>query len=228
MMTTRRRLPRARTMLTLLIMSLVPRGMLMAQQSVPVDHESKHHLVFENAHTRIFDVVVPAGDSTLYHVHAHDYVYVTFGDSRLEAQPLGGALTALPLANGDVRYTKGPITHRVINRAATPFHNLTIEVLEPASVTLAPRTAGDSVLENDRVRVTRLNLRPGGTVARQAHAGPWLAVAVNSGSLSIRDGDVIGGAALKPGWYRWFAPGRGTVLGNNGDARLELVEIEWK
>ena len=227
-MTTRGRLPCARTMLTLLSMSLVPRGTLMAQQSVPVDHESKHHLVFENAHTRIFDVVVPPGDSTLYHVHAHDYVYVTFGASKLEAQPLGGAITPLPLADGEVRYTKGPITHRVINRATTPFHNLTIEVLEPVGVPPAPRTAGDSILENDRVRVTRLTLEPGSSVHRQAHPGPWLAVAVNSGSMSIRDGDVIGGAAVKPGWFRWFEPGRGTILGNNGHAKLEVVEIEWK
>ena len=215
-------------MRSLLLLSLTPLGALMAQQTVPVDHESKHHLEFANSHTRIFDVVVPAGDSTLYHVHAHDYVYVTFGASQLEAQPLGGAITPLPLADGEVRYTKGPITHRVINRATMPFHNLTIEVLDPVGVPLAPRTAGDSVLENDRVRVTRLVLEPGGSVQRQAHPGQWLAVAVNAGSMSVRDGDVIGGAAVKPGWYRWFAPGRGTVLGNNGRARLEIVEIEWK
>ncbi len=214
----------------LLLLSLIPLGALMAQETVPVDHEAKHHLVFENAHTRVFDVVVPPGDSTLYHVHAHDYVYVTLGAAKLDAQPLGGAITALPLADGEVRYTKGPITHRVINRATTPFHNLTIEVLEPTGVPLAPRAAGvgDSVLENDRVRVTRFVLEPGATLVRAARRGASLTVAVNSGRLDIRSGDIVAATAVKPGWFRWMDPGRGDAIVNDGRTKVELVGIEWK
>jgi len=203
-----------------LLMSLVPVAAMSAQQVVPVASEAKHHRVFENSHTQVYDVVVPAGDSTLYHVHANDYVYVTFGAASLEAQALGSTAAKLDLADGEVRFTKGPITHRVLNPSSTPFHNLTIVVLEPAHVVLAPRAAGDSVLENDRVRVTRLVLEPGAPAVRQTHRGPWLAVVVHGGAL--------GRTAVVPGWYRWYEAGRGETIVNAGSSRLELVEIEWK
>ena len=203
-----------------LLFALLPFAAMSAQQVVPVASEAKHHRVFENSHTRVYDVVVPAGDSTLYHLHANDYVYITFGAASLEAQARGGAAAQLDLADGEVRFTKGPITHRVLNSSRTPFHNLTIELLKPAHVALAPRAAGDSVLENDRVRVTRLVLEPGAPAVSQPHRGPWLAVVVHGGAL--------GRTAVAPGWYRWYEAGRGETIVNAGSSRLELLEIEWK
>ena len=208
---------------------LLPFAAMSAQgTTVPLSGEAKHHLVLENSHTRIYDVVVPAGDSTLYHVHANDYVYVTLGNASLEAQALGAAQTKLDLADGEVRYTKGPITHRVLNPSTTPFHNLTIEVLGPANVTLARRAAGDSVLENDRVRVTRLVLEPGAKVATQEHRGPWLLVAVHAGELSIGEGDLTVLTSVTAGWYEWFDAHGGERIANRGRTAVELVEIEWK
>ena len=133
------------------------------QAPVPITGEGHHHLKFENKYVRVFDVVVPAGDETLFHVHANDYVYVNLGDAKLKVQSPGGPLGDLIPKDGEVRFTKAPITHRVINPSSTPFHNITVEILASPGIKEenAPMkdVPGHSiVLENDRIRVERLVL----------------------------------------------------------------------
>src|SRR4051812_6194297 len=41
-----------------------------AAHAVPVHREPRHHLVYENALARVLEVRAPAGDTTLWHVHA--------------------------------------------------------------------------------------------------------------------------------------------------------------
>src|SRR6185369_13659648 len=100
-----------------------------AQSPVPVAKEPRHHLKFENKYVRVFDVVVPPGDATLFHIHANDYAFVSIGDAKLKAEVLGSPAGDLILKDGEARFTKGPITHRVTNVSSTPFRNITIEIL---------------------------------------------------------------------------------------------------
>ena len=210
--------------------ALLPLCRVQAQApAVGIDHEAKHHLVFANEWTRVFDVVVPPGDSTLYHVHANDYVYVTFGGVSLKAQPQGSPQTDLVLANGEVRITMAPITHRVLNLSPNAFHNLTIELLKPSGLALSADPAGPVVLDNARVRVVRIVLEPGQSTARHEHRGPGLDVGVSDGTISVTN---AGGAqeriAYTPGLYRWSNTGRTHPLTNVGQTRVEIVEIDWK
>ena len=48
-----------------------------SRESVPVEREPMHRVVFENALVRVIDAAVPAGAATLYHTHARDNVPVT-------------------------------------------------------------------------------------------------------------------------------------------------------
>jgi quercetin dioxygenase-like cupin family protein len=204
-------------------------GVLAQSPAVSIDHEAKHHLVFSNDWVRVFDVVVPAGDSTLYHVHPVDYAYVTFGDVSLKAQAQGAEQTDLALTNGEVRMTVAPITHRVLNRSSVPFHNLTIELLKSSGVPLAPANAETVVLDNARVRVLRIVLAPGQSTAQHDHRGPGLDVAVSGGEVHMVDAN---GAqdhrVYSPASYRWNGAPRVHTLTNVGSTRVELVEIEWK
>src|SRR5437667_5787551 len=99
------------------------------QSPVTIPNEAHHHLKFENKYVRVYDVVVASGDETLYHIHSNDYVYVVFGNATLKAQTPGVTQTDLILKDGEVRFTRGPITHRIINQGSAPFHNITIEIL---------------------------------------------------------------------------------------------------
>ena len=43
---------------------------------VPVDKEPRHRLAFEDQYIRVFDVRIAPGDTTLYHSHQRDSIYI--------------------------------------------------------------------------------------------------------------------------------------------------------
>jgi hypothetical protein len=114
----------------LLLMSIAT---LAQQQSVEITSEPSHHLVMENAYVRVFDVTVASQAATLVHRHNNDYVFVTLGDSDVISARPGEKPVALQLKDGEIRYTPGKFAHAAINRSEKPFHNITIEVLKPAT-----------------------------------------------------------------------------------------------
>ena len=107
------------------------------QSPVPVSNEPRHHLKFENAYVRVFDVVVPPGDQTLFHIHANDYLFVSIGDANLKAEVMGNQPGDLILKDGEVRYSKATITHRVANQAKEVFRNITTMQLR-SSIDIEP------------------------------------------------------------------------------------------
>src|SRR5437867_4278759 len=131
------------------------------QSPVEISGEPRHHPKFENEFVRIWDVTVPAGDATLWHIHRNDNVVVAFGDVSLRIEAVGREAVESQWKFGEVRFAKATYVHRAINIGRTPFHNLTIELIKsPASggtlSNLPERTSRAPVFENDRVRVYRL------------------------------------------------------------------------
>lgn len=205
------------------------------EQAVWVRNEPKHHLLFENENVRVYDVIVPPGEATLFHVHAVDYVYITLGDAALKSEVQGQQPTDLPARRGEVRFTAGPITHRVQNVGTTPFHNITVELLRPPSATPATLPAPpwngpeNIVLENDRVRITRLVLDAGRTTATYTLPARMLVVPVTSGNLRV---EAVGAAPrtfdLKVGTADWQPESVTAAISNPGTSGLEIVHVELK
>ena len=196
-----------------------------AQVTVPVSREPRHHFQLENASVRVYDVVVPPGDTTFFHVHAVDYTYVSIGAADLVAQVAGSDATPLVLRDGEVRFTRGPITHRVWNVGSTPFHNLTIELLRHDSIAVRrapPVEPGDSVVvDNDRVRVVRKIVAPGAT-ARVG--GGELDVYLAPGRAQVESNGVKKqDLPVRPGTFRWYGPSAAHAIGNIGTAPLVLL-----
>ena len=220
------------------------------QAPVALDQEQHHHLKLENKYVRVFDVSVLPGDETLYHIHANDYLFVSIGDAALKAQMLDGQPFEMNVKDGEVRYTKGPITHRVINPSGNVFRNITVEVLPtptandytkpPAAVDAHPRSVplrqplnyvpGEPlVLENDRVRVVRIVLEQGQSIGVHPHSLPELAVAVTDGRILIESpGEKPVTANFKAGDFRWYDAPRTHSLKNIGRTRFEAIAIELK
>ncbi len=132
--------------------------------AVPLQKEPMHKLKFENAYVRVFDVLVPAGGQTRFHVHTHDYVFVAIGDARIRSERPDGASADLNLENGEARFS-APLTHRAINLGQTPFRNITVEILKsagsPPEPPSPPMPGHSVVLENDLIRIDRQTLEPG-------------------------------------------------------------------
>ncbi len=214
-----------------LILSLVWLASPALQSTVPVEKEPRHHLKFENPRTRVFDVVVTPGDETLFHTHSNDYVFVMIGDATLKAEVIGSPQVDMLMKNGDVRYTKATITHRVKNVGNADFRNITIEVLgSPAGASAQlPAIPGHTlVLENDRVRVERVILEPGQSTGVHTHSLAGLGVSVSGGKIEIETGGQKQTSELKPGEFRWRDGAVTHSLKNVGTRRFEAVDIEWK
>jgi quercetin dioxygenase-like cupin family protein len=214
-----------------IILSLVWLASPALQSSVPVEKEPRHHLKFENQRTRVFDVVIPPGDETLFHTHSNDYVFVMIGDATLKAEVMGSSPSDLIVKNGEVRYTKATLTHRVKNVGNADFRNITIEVLGSAAGAGAqlPALSGHTlVLENDRVRVERVILEPGQSTGVHTHTLAGLGVSVSGGMIEIETGGQKQTSNLKPGEFRWRDGAVTHSLKNVGKTRFEAVDIEWK
>jgi quercetin dioxygenase-like cupin family protein len=205
------------------------------QPAVPVREEPMHHLVLENDSVRAYDVVVPPGQSSLFHVHALDYVYIVLGEATLKSEIQGQAPADLPVRRGEVRFTPGPVTHRVVNVGATPFRNVTVEILRPRFVTppglsiFATSTPENVVLENDRVRVTRAVLQAGEAMPAHSVPGRTLVIPLSPGTVRL---ETAGGqprtVELEAGTLQWYASPVTQSMRNTGRSALEIVYVALK
>jgi quercetin dioxygenase-like cupin family protein len=205
------------------------------QSPVEIKGEPRHHPKFENEFVRIWDVTVPAGDATLWHVHHNDNVVVGIGGAKLRLENAAAAPVETEWKFGEVRFTKGAYVHRAINIGATPFHNLTIELLQPplGQVVEPPPVQPNTVkpiLENDRVRVFRLTLAPGQSTSMHSHRLPGLAIAITEGEIEVTTPGKEKPArlSLPAADVRWRAAGVTHSIRTAGRTVFEAVDIELK
>ena len=205
------------------------------QNPVEIRGEPRHHPKFENEFVRIWDVTVPAGDATLWHVHRNDNVVVTLGEATLRIENMSSATVEGEWKFGEVRFSKATYVHRAMNIGTTPFHNLTIELLKSPPVSgektkpNQPITA-KPVLENDRVRVYRLALEPGEMTPMHTHEFAGLVIAITEGEIEVStEGKTKPDRLRLPvNDVRWRAGGLTHSIKNVGRSRFEAVDIELK
>jgi oxalate decarboxylase/phosphoglucose isomerase-like protein (cupin superfamily) len=168
---------------------------------VEITAEPHHHLTFENKSVRVFNVDVPPHADTLMHWHRHDYIYVTLGDSQVVNAVKDKPPATVKLQDGETRFSPAPFAHIARNLSDQPFRNVTIEILEDATLrSSTPHWDEDRALDilqggtkqilfvKDAIRVSEFELQPGAVVPMQHQAGPYLLVAVTD--LNLRDDNV--------------------------------------
>lgn len=201
------------------------------QTPVPVAKEPSHYLKSENPYIRVYDVVVPPGDATLMHVHGKDYFFVNFGDATLKNQAAGQPEQDLNLKDGEVRYTPATVTHRVRNIGKTPFHNLTVELLQPPSANperFTPLGKNQTVvLENERIRAIRTLLQPGESTGIHSHPQHILMITVDNGSIRVDfPRQKPQEKRVKPGEFTWQDAPLTHSLANSGETPVQVIEVE--
>ena len=224
---------------TLLLQSLLSLTLLVsgsAQSPVPIEKEPRHRLKFENQYVRVFDVLIPAHETSLFHTHVHDGLSVRQTDARVRDEAVNGTFEDLTVKRGAVSFGYRPsqLTHRVSNIDSTPFHNIFVEVLPSASVSpsapLSELLAGHTpLLENERVRVSRLVLAPGQSTELHTHTLRGLGVSLSKARIAIEvPGKKVKIVKFKPGDTRWHDGGTNYTLRNVGSTTFEVVEIDLK
>lgn len=203
---------------------------------VPIERESRHHVVFESSHVRVFDVRVEPGDTTLFHVHSDPHAGAVISGSARWGQTLGQA-GALVSGNAvgtllDNEASTLPYTHRVANVDREPFRYVMGQFLAYSNIVSAPLPdeAGISLeRETSRGRVYRIRLLPGQSTSLHRHAQPGLLIQIGNGTVGLTGDrpEASSGQSGAGAWW-WRAAGSVHSIRNAGEAPVELVEIDWK
>jgi quercetin dioxygenase-like cupin family protein len=213
---------------------------------IEITAEPGHHLTLENEYVRVFKMELGPNASSLLHYHRHDYIYVSLGISQVENDVAGKSAIKLTLQDGETHFVSGGFAHVTKNLSDRPFRNVTIELMQDDKARQSPPAKwgenGDEVrgldvlnggtnhilFVNDGVRVSQLDLQPGGILPKHHHAGPHLIVAVSD--LEMR-GDIEGNPPaqiqLKSGDVIWINGDTTHALTNIGKQDANLMTIEF-
>lgn len=206
------------------------------QQAVPIEQEPRHKLVFENDVLRIFDTRIPVGDVSLFHTHSFDSAFVCIEGGETQSEELGKPIQKRPpFKAGDAWYrphATTPLTHRVSNLGQTDFRVLDIELRKPlmeseVAMTKLPKEFVP-ILENDRVRVTRLTLKPGEKTSTHTltRAAQFVIVKASKAVFDLPRQRRL--TDYDPGDYFLVPANAERFIGNFGDKIFEAVQIEIK
>lgn len=96
--------------------------------------ERFHHWLFENQYVRVYDVRIPPGETTDFHLHALDMVAVTIAGDATSAQPQGKEWSKPEKVQpGAVSFSadaQHPRTHRVRNEGPGEYHVILVQFLQ--------------------------------------------------------------------------------------------------
>lgn len=135
------------------------------QAQMLVHKEPRHRPVFKNNEIRILNVLVPPGDTSLYHLHNTPSFFIRLTDTHTGSQVQGELPKAGQSKAGEIRFENlaPPINrvHRVWNADRDTFQVMDVELLmKKITFDQKPLNLPNLKLEIDtsRVRAYRLNL----------------------------------------------------------------------
>ena len=163
----------------------------LAYAQVPVEQEPRHRLAFENQALRVLEPRIPAGDTTLEHLHAHDDATICIHGSQMRAKQPGGEWSTpggvcVPGTPGVTEYTGKPRSHTVQNTGSGVYHLTLVENLRPSGWTNyeALSVAGLKVLrENRAFRIYEVQTSGSG-VPVHFHQVPAVAIVVSGEAMA--------------------------------------------
>jgi hypothetical protein len=102
-------------------------------QSIPgavlAKNEPHHHVAYEDSVLRVLRVRVGGHDTTLLHEHDPDYFWIALGASEVVNARPGVPDAVIKSPDLSVHYTPGTFAHVARNPGASPFDNITVELL---------------------------------------------------------------------------------------------------
>jgi quercetin dioxygenase-like cupin family protein len=204
--------------------------------------------VFDSPGTRILDVQIPPGDTTLFHTHSDPILYVTMSTSRTRSQNLGADLSASPSAAANApsapnapvspsvppgrmmsttSYAERPQTHRVNNFGPTLFRLIGITNASAGDDSPGPSAGFDieAEISNRWFRGYRRALTAQETVEHR-HANP-VAIVLVAGAAGVRTQAMAASAhpLSQPGAFLFLDAGATHVL-RAGAPDTQVVEVE--
>ena len=221
---------------------------LLTAQSAPeveITAEPHHHLTFENKSVRVFNVEVPPNEATEMHWHRHDYIAVTLAPAEISNAVKDTPPVMVKFTGGDARFAPATFAHVVRTTSPQPFRNVTVEILEDATLRNSPSPwdAGNNpdsarrilqggtrqvLFVKDGIRVSETELEPGGVIPLHHHIRPHMLVAVTDVELrSDEEGQPPTTDHFKSGDVKWIPGGFSHTLTNTSTKPEKYVTLEF-
>ena len=187
-----------------LLATATPATLAQAPVVVPVEREPRHRPVFENAVLAVIDVQLPPGYESLFHTHSNDNVSVRIETGPMRIDTLETTGTEQTALVGRVVFNPAtpPYTHRVVNLGQTRIRILDVEILakQPTPTALASDdlTGHEVIVDNPRVRISRIVLEPGDYLTDHTHARGWLTAMVRGWPGAGQFSWQVGGSLARP------------------------------
>ena len=177
--------------------------------AVPIEQEPRHHLVFANEFVRIIDAMLPPLYVSQNHTHALDNVSVTI-------------LPGIDGPQGQARvgfagFSRGGYSHVITNPNTAPMRFIAVELRARDASGAGeemPQPNHAVVLSNARVRITRVKLDAGQSIADHKHQAGYVSVVVRG--------------TEGPGTWKWHGGAEAAASLASGAQALEVVEVEPK
>jgi hypothetical protein len=141
---------------------------------VTMNNEPHHERLTYLRHMRVFEAVVPAGESTADHLHDHDVTSVVLGDATTRSRRTGEEWSAPRMRTAGTAetatYTGMPVTHRTENAGTAPLRLFVVENLRDSGWTSpAPLTAPGTTLRQDARSFAVYDVRLSAATPRTNH-----------------------------------------------------------
>ncbi|MEP7230118.1 MAG: hypothetical protein ABI691_07690 [Ginsengibacter sp.] len=207
---------------------------LHVMSQVAVSKEPRHHPVFENDKVRILNVLVPAGDTTQYHVHSTPSVFIMFtktltGSQRVNEPPqystsVPGTLWYEDLSEPHIKI------HRVWNLDTSVFHVMDIELLSKEAsfiINLQPIAHAHLQIDTPWAAVYKVHISNNENLSIRDIPSDFVLVAINEAEIKAVENNKETTSFIKPGQYYWINANDKFSLVNlgSGSADFALISI---
>jgi len=191
-----------------------------------------------------FSVAIPPRGTTLITPHPHDHVLIAISSINLEATGPSGISYPVRLADEEMQVMKGGWSHRLTNLADAPAQLLEIDVqngIAPeralCGLAASPCTgaqfgktdegtyATSTLFRTPKVKLTKVELGPGGVLEKHGHSGSELLIALTP--IHLKD-DAGSDIKKNRGEIQAYPAGTDHQLQNLGSDAARFLELELK
>jgi len=204
-----------------------------SQAQVPVHEEPRHHPVFQNSAVRILDVLIPPGDTTLFHIHQTPSVFIRLTSTAIGSQLQGGVASARKSKAGTIMFENLAAPnieiHRVWNADKDTFQVIAVELLfNNTGFVENPLAIPDLHLEIDTtwIRAYRLNLSKGKDFKLKEKKESFILVSLHTSNLKIEESGKSRKQTLKPASFFEIKSMQPFYLKNISEDTAEFILLQ--
>jgi hypothetical protein len=199
---------------------------------VHVREEPRHHPVFQNQYVRILDVIIPPGDTSMFHIHATPSLFLIFNSRDVTSQVKGKEWIRDYSVAGKTWYRSfinDTLIHRVSNQDSLPFHATDIELIQAFGTTTTSRVKlpFKVLFDNEKAIAYSVSKRQDNIEIPGNH-GPMIAALVAGENASFMKENSAQSCEITEGQFIYLLPGEPYKFSLLGQDEINMVIFEIK